>query len=811
MIATDLRKFFRELFGLFLLFWSILLFLSLFSFDANDPSFNLVKSGPGIVQNKAGLFGAYASGFLNDLFGVASLLWPVVFAALGAAYVFPGYTMRWWRWCGLFLLTLCLMVTATATDFFIGDLSGGGMVGNTLYFNGRRYLSPVGSFLLWFFIFLIGLQLVCNFSWINLCSRLGLILKNSLKEIKNKTSTAKTSQKPENGRDLFEAIKTRLDISGLAEKIRSSTKKIKLPDINMPCISGAQPKEQEAPRDLTLPVPEASEWDSFSPQAYERGDTPESEASLQLPEPAEAAEEQPAEPEPEQPTVAPQEPEVPVTAIYEPEPAKPSPSQESLKLFQDEPATPAPLPSPDLLVPPVPGIAVSHDALREKGHILMSCLKDFDVEGELVRITPGPVVTLYEIRPARGIRVSKIANLSDDLSLALKATTVRIQAPIPGSDTVGVEIPNDVRETVNFREMVESQEFTKGCGPLTMILGKDIAGRPYMADLARMPHLLIAGATGAGKSVCLNAILVSLLYRAQPTDMRLLLIDPKRMEMAAYADLPNLVHPVVTEMDDARNALDWAVHEMQNRNRIIPLLNVRNVAAYNQKLAALGDNLPEELSSLKPLPYIVIVIDELADLMMTAAREVETSIVRLAQLARAAGIHMILATQRPSVDVVTGLIKANFLCRISFQVTSKHDSRTILDQMGAEHLLGRGDMLFKPSGGKLMRLHGPFLSDEEVQKVATHWKSYQAPRYDIDFSQWTPPDAQKGAVGCDATSDALYAEARNFVLEHGKASISLLQRQFNIGFNRAARLMGQFEREGLIGPADGSKPRNVLR
>ena len=295
--------------------------------------------------------------------------------------------------------------------------------------------------------------------------------------------------------------------------------------------------------------------------------------------------------------------------------------------------------------------------------------------------------------------------------------------------------------------------------------------------------------------------------------MQLLLIDPKRIEMAVYADAPHLVHPVVTEMNEAKNALDWAVHEMDRRYAAMARLGVRNVSGFNQKLAAYKDGLPPDFSDLEPLPYLVVVIDELADLMMTAAREVETSIVRLAQLARAAGIHMILATQRPSVDVVTGLIKANFPCRISFQVTSKHDSRTILDQVGAEHLLGRGDMLFKPSGGRLQRLHGPVLSDEEVQNVVNHWKRLLSPSYKVDFAQWGL-DATlggNGSGGGDAAQDPLYGEVQAFVSEQGRASISLVQRRFKIGFNRAARLVEQLEHDGIIGPADGSKPRAVVK
>jgi len=470
----------------------------------------------------------------------------------------------------------------------------------------------------------------------------------------------------------------------------------------------------------------------------------------------------------------------------------------------------APLPSLRLLGAP---IAVEGrpdtEILTARGNTLIACLKDFDVEGELTRITPGPVVTMFEVRPAPGIRVSRIANLNDDLALSLKALSVRIEAPIPGSDTVGIEIPNESRETVNFRELLASDAFEQADLQLPMALGKDAAGRPTAADLSRMPHLLVAGATGAGKSVCLNSILLSFLYKLRPEQLQLLLVDPKRIELAVYADLPHLVHPVVTEMPQAKTALDWAVQEMERRYVNMARLGVKDISGYHQKLRSYGQERPADLHDLEPLPYLVLIIDELADLMLTAGREVDTSIQRLGQLARAAGIHMILATQRPSVDVVTGIIKANFPCRISFQVSSKHDSRTILDCVGAEHLLGKGDMLFKPGGGKLQRLHAPFVSDEEVMAVVAHWKQYLPPVYKVDFSEWGNENAENAFNGSDASGDPLYSEAQAFVKEQGKASISLLQRRYRIGFNRAARMMEQLVRDGVITPGDGGKPRQI--
>ncbi|GAB7080604.1 DNA translocase FtsK [Megalodesulfovibrio paquesii] len=473
---------------------------------------------------------------------------------------------------------------------------------------------------------------------------------------------------------------------------------------------------------------------------------------------------------------------------------------------------------PMQLLAPVPAQAhvVDPDELADQATRLTTCLADFNVQGDVHHVTPGPVVTMFEYKPAPGIKISRIANLSDDLALALKAMAVRIEAPIPGKDMVGVEIPSKVRETVFFREILESETFAQADSLLTLALGKDIAGASAVADLAKMPHLLVAGATGAGKSVCLNSILLSILYKARPDQVRMLLIDPKRIELAVYADLPHLVHPVVTEMALAKNALDWAVHEMDQRYQAMARVGARNIQGYNEKLAArrADGTAPDDWADLDHMPYLLLVIDELADLMLTAAKEVETSVVRLAQLARAAGIHMILATQRPSVDVVTGLIKANFPCRISFQVTSKHDSRTILDAVGAERLLGKGDMLYKPSGGKVKRLHGCFVSDDDVSRVVEFWKRQQPPSYQLDFSEWGEnggeEDGLSGGPG-DLDTDPKYQEAKEFVLSQGKASISLIQRRFRIGFNRAARYVEQMEMDGIVGPADGAKPRPVLK
>lgn len=744
---TDGRKLTRELIGLFLLFWALLVLLSLLTFNVNDPSLNHVVSGNVVISNKAGLFGAYLAGFLNDVFGIAAFIWPLVFAALGATYVSSVYELLWWRWCGYFLLTLCLLSAGAAWDIRLGDVSGGGMVGRALHQNSRLYFSPGGSWLVWLFVVLIAVQLAFDVSWVNLLRRFGDYLKRHVG----------AGHIPHPRIPPF-ALPRFFRLERWREKFMD-----RLTDMRaLPEIALAPPP--------SLPPLSPSQDDDASILAETAPAAPSS-----VPAPERKAERR--------------------ATLF-------APSRDG-----------ALLPSLSLLSASAGPPKSAREDLEGKGKALMACLGDFGIQGELVRITPGPVVTMFEVRPAAGIRVNRIANLSDDLALALKAIAVRIQAPIPGTDTVGIEIPNAHRETVNFRGLLESDTFRNSGGPLSMAIGKDIAGRPFVADLARMPHLLVAGATGAGKSVCLNSILLSLLYTVQPRDVQLLLMDPKRIEMAVYADLPHLVHPVVTEMAQAKTALDWAVHEMDRRYETMGrFVGVRNLAEYNRRLAAFGKNVPPDFADLEPMPYLVIVIDELADLMLTAAREVETSIVRLAQLARAAGIHMILATQRPSVDVVTGLIKANFPCRISFQVTSKHDSRTILDTVGSEHLLGKGDMLFKPGGGRLQRLHGPFVSDEEVQAVVNHWKRQMPPAYKVDFSEWgTEGFGGNAAGGGDASNDPLYAEVRAFVTEQGKASISFIQRRFKIGFNRAARLVEQLERDGVIGPADGGKGRSIIR
>ena len=615
--------------------------------------------------------------------------------------------------------------TPWGSGLHIAGISKGGLLGSVLYTLSLSYLRSVGAWLLWIFLLLIGLQLMCGHSWPGVAQRAA---------------------------------------SGIARAWRW------LKDVlcSLPWLRKSSPREvravQKAPSGQTGKAKNQTGKQSAS-GVSSKSATP-STTSKQAPAASESGE----------------------TKGY---------------------------PGADLLAPlPEKGSTAEEDELEELSERLTACLLDFGVKGELMDVQPGPVVTMFEFKPAPGVKISRIANLSDDLALALKAYAVRIVAPIPGKDMVGIEVPNRKRQTVYFREIIQSFRFSRAKASLPMALGHTIEGSPRVEDLAELPHLLIAGATGTGKSVCLNGVILSLIFRASPEEVKLLLIDPKRIELAAYGDLPHLVHPVVTDMDLAKAALDWAIQEMERRYEAMASLSVRNIESYNRKLEELRKKDPQEAEGREQLPYLVIIIDEMADLMLTAGKEAESNIVRLAQLARAAGIHIILATQRPSVDVVTGLIKANFPARIAFQVSSKHDSRTILDAGGAEYLLGKGDLLFKSSAGRLERMHGPFLSDDEISAVIGFW-SRKRPQAgsDVDLHQYRNESGSgsQGAGSGDIADDPLYDQAVNFVLEQGKASISMIQRHLRIGFNRAARYVEQMEQDGIVGPQDGSKPRMVNR
>lgn len=448
-----------------------------------------------------------------------------------------------------------------------------------------------------------------------------------------------------------------------------------------------------------------------------------------------------------------------------------------------------------------------HDSLVMLSKLLEKKMNDFGVSGKVVEVCPGPVITTFEYQPAPGVKINKIVSLSDDLALSLRATSIRMVAPIPGKAAIGIEIPNSDRAVVKLKEILVDSLFQQAQSKLTIVLGKEIAGHPMVADLARMPHLLIAGATGAGKSVALNSMICSILYKSTPDEVKMVMIDPKRIELSIYDGIPHLITPVVTDPKKATNALYWAVQEMEHRYELMAEMGVRNIDRYNYKVEKKQED--SSPSSHEKIPYVVVVIDELADLMMVASRDVEVAITRLSQMARAAGIHLLIATQRPSVDVLTGVIKANLSARISFQVSSKTDSRTILDANGAESLLGAGDMLFlAPGTAKLQRIHGAHVSEIEIKRIVGFLKKQGKPNYDKSVLESGPADkTRKG----DDEYDEKHDEAVEIVMQTGQASISMLQRKLRVGYNRAARMIEMMEQDGIVGPADGSKPREVIR
>jgi S-DNA-T family DNA segregation ATPase FtsK/SpoIIIE len=521
------------------------------------------------------------------------------------------------------------------------------------------------------------------------------------------------------------------------------------------------------------------------------------------PEPARAAA-APAKPAARAtPTVVQKRPPLPLAPplpLPDPEPIGRAPAERRLSGFT--------LPPGALLDPPKAEGKIDERELMDSARLLEEKCREFAVEGAVVQIHPGPVVTTFEFKPDAGVKYSKVTGLADDLCLAMQAESVLIER-IPGKSTVGIQIPNPHREGISLRELLESETYQRSHSKLTLALGKTIHGAPYMADLAIMPHLLIAGSTGTGKSVGLNAMLTSILFRCTPEDVRLIMIDPKRLELGMYEDIPHLLTPVVVDPKKASNALRWAVREMEERYKTLAAFGVRNIEQFNRNVRHMLEmkDASFEGDPPRPLPFIVVVADELADLMMVAGNEVEESIARLAQMARAVGIHLILATQRPSVDVITGLIKANLPSRISFRVSSKVDSRTILDSNGAEQLLGKGDMLFlPPASSRVVRLHGPYISEQESARLASFLRKQGKPVYDETITA----EDSKGPEDIEFEKDDLYDEAARVVVQSGQVSISYLQRKLRIGFSRAARLVDMMEAEGLVSPAAGGKPREVL-
>ncbi|HXQ69028.1 MAG TPA: DNA translocase FtsK [Pyrinomonadaceae bacterium] len=799
----------NEIFAILLLAAGLLLALCLVSaaFYPNDPSWNSV--GQGETQNWAGAIGANVAATAFQFIGLASFLLPLLlFAAAWRRFRRSTVHHAWTRIVGLLVLVIAassVLSISQMRPLFDASVQPGGLLGAVVSQGLASGLSNVGATVLLVAIAATGLLLATNFSFI----RLYEIVVNAIG-----SRFAFVGKIPER----FAAW--RQERRELAEKRRETKAAIKA--------------EREAARNTlqqTLNLTPAERVADFmnQPPASEPVQVIRAETKTTEPKASVAAAGAASVSAPPMPIVSGRASKRAIITsgdTDEDETLEEMVKGASVLRVKTE-ETPATTKLPfdagrkvdynDYALPPMhflneaPPHSEQADAeLLSLATRLAEKCKEFNVTGQIKHICPGPVVTTYEFKPDPGVKYSRVVSLVDDLCLALKAESIRIDR-MPGKPHVGIEVPNPRRETIFLREVLESRAFQESSSKLTIALGKTIDGLNYVADLAKMPHLLIAGTTGAGKSVGVNALIVSILYRARPDEVKFILIDPKRLELGLYEDIPHLAAPIIVDPKLASRSLKWAVGEMERRYRDLAGWGVRNIDGYNTEI--MRRNLIKEYDDKgqpwKPLPYIVIIIDELADLMMTSGREVEESITRLAQMARAVGIHLVLATQRPSVDVITGLIKANFPSRISFRVSSKIDSRTIIDTNGAEQLLGRGDMLFLPPGtSRLIRVHGAFLDETEIGRIVSHIKAQGPPSYDETITQ-----SDEEALGLTATEgdhDELFEEALRICVEMKRASTSVLQRRLRIGYGRAAAILDVMEREGLIGQADGSRPRPVL-
>jgi S-DNA-T family DNA segregation ATPase FtsK/SpoIIIE len=772
-----------ELLGLVAFALSLMLLIALATFDPRDPAPFFRAGADGPSRNFIGPFGAFlAEMLIPQLFGLSSLLLPLVLGLLG------------WKlfWCrpidapytkavgnGMLLLSLAgLLTLAFGTVGYEGEpVRAGGAVGEMVAGLLVSSFSRTGAFIVVATALFVGLILATQFSFSTFLSGATARVATRARAIQTAWAHYRESRRKERmRRDVVRKHAQPREAGGETPRIR----RVRLGD-----------EGDDGPADAEAAPDEPAAVDPRAARQPER--------AVQRPLPfiaGPAAAASPDEPEPE---------DLDARAVR--------PSLRRRRAPREpEPAAGArrggyTLPPISILDQPKASDPIDNDRLLERGRVLQSKCGEFGVLGTIKEIHPGPVVTTYEFKPDAGIKYSKIVGLADDLALALEAESIRVDR-VSGKGNVGIEIPNEVRETIYLREILESEAFRRSAGRLALGLGKVVNGDVWTTDLAAMPHLLIAGSTGTGKSVGLNCMISSILFRATPDEVRLILIDPKRLELGVYEDIPHLLTPVVTDPKVAANVLKWAVAEMERRIRMLASEGVRNIEQFNNIIRAeKGERSDESGEEVKPLHYVVIVIDELADLMMVSSHEVEESITRLAQMARAVGIHLILATQRPSVDVITGLIKANFPSRISFRVAARVDSRTILDSIGAEQLLGRGDMLFLPPGSaRLIRVHGAYVTEHEIARLTSFLRKQGRPEYDETVGK--PEKSAEAAEPADR--DELFDEAARFVVQSGQASTSMLQRRFRIGFSRAGRLVDMMERDGIIGPADGSKPREIL-
>ncbi|WP_222183748.1 DNA translocase FtsK [Geminicoccus harenae] len=855
----------RLVLGIFWLGLAALLAIAVWGFDPADPSFNTATTAAPV--NPLDLFGAYTADLMLQLFGVAIWLPILVFAAWGIRLIADKPFRGAWLAATalpLALLGFCaFLATQPQPDAASWPLRVGlgGFVGRFLYENLQPGLG--GALYGWIAVIVtlvtgllaFGVQIVeGGWTLLGLASggRAGRSagstgLRNEPERPRRRVALADDDEPEGPGMLARLAAPLRQQAAALAGRAMQLWRRNKPETVvrpRRPAVRRVAPLpdepeelEQQPPR-RPRPAPAPVREDRQRPAVA----APPVEEEFDAEEFDDAADDG-FEPEPAPPARAlRREPERPATPPAPPRsapPAPPRPSQPRLQSPADEDFE---LPDLEYLTPPrqKPGAGITREKLHETSRQLETVLDDFGVRGEITDAKPGPVVTLYELEPAPGTRAARVISLADDIARSLCALSVRV-ATVPGRNVIGVELPNDVRETVYLKELLDSPQFTETSARLALALGKDISGKPIMVDLARMPHLLIAGTTGAGKSVAINGMILSLLYRLTPTQCRIIMIDPKVIELSVYDHIPHLLAPVVTEPGKAVVALKWVVRQMDERYRLMSHLGVRDIFAFNRRIEAAkaqGEQLSRRVRTgfdpntgspvfedqpieMKALPLIVVIVDEVADLMLTAGKEIENAIQRLSQKARAAGIHLIVATQRPSVDVLTGVIKANLPSRISFRVSSKIDSRTILGEPGAEQLLGQGDMLFMMPGDRIMRIHGPLVTDDDVARVVKHLKTQGEPDYVDAVTDEAGGDEAGGAGGDgagpgamfgggEAGGDAMYQEAVKVVARDGKASTSYLQRKLNIGYNTAAKLIERMEQDRLISPADHVGRRQVL-
>ncbi len=754
-----IKKTFLNFFSFFLLAFSLYIFISLVSYDSSDSGF-FSKNSSEIINNLGGPLGATVSDFLFTLFGYGSYLFLLIGSVWAIQTLFyedkyPSNIKTAIRFFSSIFFLICFC--SVGYFYFLENFSG--FIGKEIFLSISSIFGDIGSLIFLIILIIPTLSLSFNFSWLNFIDQIGkilIILVNFLSNIVLKIYELLK-------RSLFDIFskskKIIVSLQGnLDKKIKSKPEISKEPQIKEKKVE----KPQTDPKQVDLPIKNDSNLKEVSKEILnDIADVKKDKAVM--------------------------------------------PSTELLDRALDD------------------GSSLTERELNQIAELLEDKLEEFGIEATVESVLPGPVVTRFEIQPAPGTKASKITNIAQDIARSLSVSSVRVVEVIEGKSFVGIEIPNNNRKMVRLTEILSSKAFKSSPSNLSVALGQDISGNPIVVDLAKMPHMLVAGTTGSGKSVGLNAMLLSLLFKSDPEEVRLILVDPKMLELAVYDGIPHLLTPVITDMTDASNGLRWCVAEMDRRYKLMSMMGVRNLAGFNKKIQDADKNGKQILNPLnedeeeylETLPSIVVVVDEFADMMMLVGKKVEHLIARIAQKARAAGIHLVLATQRPSVDVITGLIKANIPTRIAFQVSTKIDSRTILDQGGAEQLLGYGDMLYLPPGvGVPVRVHGAFVGDDEVHRVVNDWKSRAEPNYVdeiISSNQDTGPIP--GWTGIESSSDEqdeLYDEAVNFVIESRRASISAVQRKLRIGYNRAARLIETMEEAGLVSEMSSNGSREVL-